>query len=302
VLGVAAAVRPNLILAFPLLAVHALLLRRASPRPRAWAAPLRATAFALLVLAAAAAHNSWIAGRPTFVATNGGINFFLGHCECRAVTFPPGSGVGEVSGYQNRKRYTEVIASPRPAYDESYHYRRTLALLAQDPARIARALVDVGDGLVLTGLDPWPAQPYYPGWMGHEDALRAFGVGFAWLGIVPAMLHTAIRAMRRRREPPDAVRGAVYALLGGMLATLYLYLGDPRMRAPFDPLIVVLAADAWWTLGKAGLARWGKLTPRPHGNDDAPGETDDASDETDDAPSRALLGGQVSLTSDDGRG
>ena len=225
VLGVATAVRPNLVLAFPLLALHAIRLRRASPRPAGWSTPLRALAFALPVLAVVAVHTTRVAGRPTLTATNGGVNFFLGHCECRAVTFPPGGGVGLVSGYENRKRYTEVIASPHRADDQGYYYRRTLALLAQDPARLVRAIVDVGDGLVLTGLGPWPDQPYYPGWMGHEDALRAFGVWFAWLGIVPAMVYAALRAFRRRRGPPEALRGVVYALLGGMLATLYLFLG-----------------------------------------------------------------------------
>ncbi len=252
VLGVAVAVRPNLLLAFPLLAAQALWLRRASPGRRAWRAPLWALGFALPVLAGVAAHNSRIAGRPTFVATNGGVNFFLGHCECRAVTFPRGTGVGEVAGFQNRKRYTEVIASPRPAYDEPYFYRRTLALLAGDPARLLRAFVNVGDGLVLTDLGAWPAQPYYPGWMGHEDALRAFGRELAWLGIVPAFAHAAWLALRRRLfAPEEATRVLLLALVGGMLATLYLYLGDARMRVPFDPLLLALAVDAWWKLGHA---------------------------------------------------
>jgi 4-amino-4-deoxy-L-arabinose transferase-like glycosyltransferase len=255
VLGVATAVRPNLLLAFPLLAAYALYLRRrASPSPRAWRAPLRALGFAVPVLAVVVAHNSVIAGRLTFVATNGGVNFFLGHCECRAVTFPAGGGVGEVSGYQNRKRYTEVIASARPATDEPYFYRRTLGLFAERPALLLRAFVNVGDGLVLTGLGEWPAQPYYPGWMGHEDALRAFGRGFAWLGIVPALAHAALLAFRRRlSEPAEATRVIVLLLLGAMLATLYLYLGDPRMRVPFDPLLIALAVDAWWRLARTGV-------------------------------------------------
>jgi hypothetical protein len=243
VLGAAATVRPNLLLAFPLLAAVALHLRRSAPSaPRAWLAPLWAIGFSLPVLAAAVAHNSSIAGRPTGVATNGGVNFFLGHCECRAVRFPPGSGVGEVSGYQNRKRHGGIVESTRPPYDEAHFYGETLGRIAARPALLVRALVNVGDGLVLTDLGEPPAQPYYPGWMGHEDALRAFGRGFAWLAIVPAFAHGALLALRGRLSAPRLI---LLALVGSMLATLYLYLGDPRMRVPFDPLIVALAVDAW---------------------------------------------------------
>jgi hypothetical protein len=40
-----------------------------------------------------------------------------------------------------------------------------------------------------------------------------------------------------------------------MLATLYLYLGDPRLRVPFDPLLLALAVDAWGSAVRAAL-RW----------------------------------------------
>jgi hypothetical protein len=217
------------------------------------------------VLVTAAAHNSRIAGRPAGIATNGGVNFFLGHCECRAVRFPSGTGVGEVSGYQNRKRFTQVVASDHAAYDEPYWYRLALARIAERPALVARALVNVADGLVLTDLGAWPAQPYYPGWMGHEDELRAFGRGFAWVAIVPALVHAVWRALRRRtaHAPPEPARPIALVLIGSMLATLYLYLGDPRMRVPFDPLLVALAVDAWCSAGRAGWARFGPAAPAP---------------------------------------
>ena len=259
VLGAGTAVRPNLLLAFPLLLAYALYLRRSLPAasaPRVWRAPLWAVGFALPVLAVVVVHNSRLAGRPVGVATNGGVNFFLGHCECRAVTFPRGSGVGEISGHQNRLRYAVVIASARAPEDEPYFYRETLRRLAARPVLLARALVNVGDGLMLTGLGEWPEHPYYPGWMGHEDELRAFGRGFAWLGIVPALAHATWLAMRRRLPAKtEATRVLLLALLASMLATLYLYLGDPRMRVPFDPLLVALAVDAWWKVGRAARAR-----------------------------------------------
>jgi hypothetical protein len=256
VLGAAAVVRPNLLLAFPLLAGAAVLRRRS--RPVGARASFVALAFALPVLGAVVAHNSRLAGRPAGIATNGGVNFFLGHCECRAVTFPRGGGVGEVSGHQNRRRYTGVFASPRLAYDEAYYYRETLRRIGERPALVVRALVNVGDGLGLTGLGESPAQPYYPGWSGHEDELRAFARAFAFLAIVPALAHAAWLALARRQPAPDGAedtRAVLYALLASMLATLYLYLGDPRLRVPFDPLVLALALDAWGGALRAVRAR-----------------------------------------------
>ena len=260
VLGAATVVRPNLLLAYPLLVLLALALRwRRSGGPRTWRALLVATVFSVPVLGAVAVHNSALTGRPTFLATNGGINFFMGHCECRAVTYPPGTGIGETSGYQNRARYTEVIASPRPATDEAYFYRRTLRLLAAEPRRrLVAAVSSLGDSLVLTDIGPWPAQPFYPGWMGHETELRAFGKGFAWLAIVPAALHLAIRGARRAlgsAAPLDPLRSLLLIFVAAMLATQVIFRGDPRLRIPFDPLLLVLALEAWQAAARLVFGR-----------------------------------------------
>lgn len=245
VLGFATAVRPNLALALPLLLAYALFVRRALPS-RAWLAPLRAVACAVAVLVIPIAYNSRIAGHLTGIATNGGANFFLGHCECRALHFPPGFGVGEISGHQNRKRYTEVVLAERPANDEAYFYREMLHRIAERPSLVARAALNIADGLVLTNPGEGAAHPYYPGWAGHEDELRAFGRGFAWLAIVPAFLHALILAARRRLLATEGVdRLLLLTLCASMLATLYLFLGDPRLRVPFDPLLLVLAIEAW---------------------------------------------------------
>ena len=246
-LGTGAAVRPNLVLAFPLLAGLALLLWRRRAWAGAWASawkqPLLALAFAAPVLALAVASQSQASGKLTGVATNGGVNFYLGHCECRAVRFPKGTGVGEVSGAQNRKRFTEVVTVDTAADDEGYFYRASLGLFRARPlAFLGRGFVNVGDGLVLTPLGEWPAHPYYPGLMEWVDELRAFGVGFAWLAIVPALGHLGWLAARRRLDP---LRVLLLTFVASMLATLFLYLGDARMRVPFDPLILALAVGAW---------------------------------------------------------
>jgi hypothetical protein len=52
----------------------------------------------------------------------------------------------------------------------------------------------------------------------------------------------------RPQEAPRALIG--YALLS-VVITLYWFLGDPRMRVPFDPLVIVLALD-----GLRRLVKW----------------------------------------------
>ena len=93
----------------------------------------------------------------------------------------------------------------------------------------------------------------------HEAELRAFGRGFAWLAIVPVLLHGAWILFRRRgTEALNATRGVLFALVASAVATLGLYLGDTRLRVPFDPLILTLAADAWLSLANAVL----RIVPR----------------------------------------
>lgn len=252
-LGAAAAVRPNLLLALPFLALCSLL-PRSSPIARR--APLVALLCSLPILAGVVLHNSRLAGRPAGLATNGGLNFFLGHCECRAVRFAAGQKIAEVSGYHNRKRHTEIIHAPVPAHDEGYFYRAGLSLLGREPARIARGLANVADGFVVGEIGPLPAQPYWPGWNGHEVELRIWGRAALWLAFVPALAMTAWMAVRRRLSAEaEAPRLILIAMLASVPLTLYLFLGDPRLRVAFDPLAFALAADAWLAAGRWIRAR-----------------------------------------------
>jgi 4-amino-4-deoxy-L-arabinose transferase-like glycosyltransferase len=246
-LGVATAVRPNLVIALPILAACSLLCR---PDARARKAPLVAVLCALPILAGVAVHNTRLAGRPAFLATNGGLNFFLGHCECRAVRFD-GQKISEVSGYHNRKRFTAIVHATEPAYAEGHFYRAGLSALWNDPSKIMKSITNVADGFAVGGFGPPPAQPYWPGWNGHDRELRWFARGALWLAFVPALLGTIVLAARGRLFHPDeAPRLVLIAILLSVPLTLYLFLGDPRLRVSFDPLALALAADAWASLGR----------------------------------------------------
>jgi hypothetical protein len=47
----------------------------------------------------------------------------------------------------------------------------------------------------------------------------------------------------------------LWLVFGSVAVTLYLYLGDPRIRVPFDPLVLVLATDAW-VASVRGMRAW----------------------------------------------
>lgn len=248
-LGAATVVRPNLLFAFPFLAACAWVRPAASGSRRA---PLVALAFAAPLLAVVVAYNTRLAGRPSGLASNGGLNFYLGHCGCRKVRFPAGQAIRESSGYHNRKRYTEPVDASEPAYAEAHFYREGLRLLADRPSRLLRDLANVSDGLALGDLGPLPAQPYWPGWMGHEEELRLFARAALWLGWVPALAGTVWLARRRRLlAPEEAPRRVLLALVASVPPTLYLFLGDPRLRVVFDPLVIALSADAWLAAARA---------------------------------------------------
>jgi hypothetical protein len=59
--------------------------------------------------------------------------------------------------------------------------------------------------------------------------------------------------LRRHRKVEEAPRFLVFLTAFSVMPVLYLFLGDPRIRVPFDPLFVVLALDGI-TRGRAALA------------------------------------------------
>ena len=196
---------------------------------------------ALPLLLAVCVYNSSLAGRATGIATNGGVNFFLAHSDYTAVNFPAGDAIGGIAPRPNAIRETEkVFDAPFHAYDESAFYRLAIEHLWQRPARLFRDLRHISDGF---GLGP---VGYWPGYMGRDAWLVVSGQILCWLGVIPSCLHLALLSLRRPFEARgQAARVLVWGVLGSMVLTLYLFLGDPRIRVPFDPLWIVLGSDAW---------------------------------------------------------
>ena len=126
------------------------------------------------------------------------------------------------------------------AYDEAKLYRLALEGLLAEPSRLVRDLSHITDGF---GLGP---VSYWPGWMGRNGWLVIPGYFLFALCVLPSCVHLVFLAFRRPFEAREhAAHWLLWGVLGSTVLTLYLFLGDPRIRVPFDPLWIVLGADAW---------------------------------------------------------
>jgi hypothetical protein len=110
-------------------------------------------------------------------------------------------------------------------------------------------------------------QLMWPHWPGHERLLRGYALGFFGLVLLPALLALGLcalrlfRAWRARSKGREAGVQAtpesltIAALCGSSIVPIYLFLGDPRVRVPFDPLWIVLAGLALDALVRLLAAR-----------------------------------------------
>jgi len=235
-LGASTVIRPNLLLFLPLLPLWSWL--GSGDGRRLLGAPnLRFTAQilagALPLLALASAHNSRLLGRPTGLGTNGGLNFFLAHAPVRGAEYVEGGFTHRIVPIPNLMWHEEVHRSEVAFYDEGHFYRLGLRGILEEPSRLLASLDNLVEGAGVGRQSIWP------GWKGRERLLSRYGPWFFALVIAPALAGLALRRGER------GSRLLLAAFLASAIATLYGFLGDPRMRVPFDPLLIVLAVDAW---------------------------------------------------------
>lgn len=247
VLGLAILVRPSLLAFLPCVVFCAV--RRAGHDRRVAGATLLASA---LVLAPVSAHTSWLLGRPALVATNGGVNFFLAHSECRSVRSTAGGEIVEVSTHFNRTHFERRCERPEPFHDEGAYYRAGLVEIAEHPSRLLRAWKGVAEGVGLAPRRAWPHQPFWPGSMEHAGRLGVWSWLYAPLVLLPALAH----ALARARAEGSRARSLAWAILASVGVVLYVYNGNPRVRVSSDPLALALAASAWTAAARRLIARF----------------------------------------------
>jgi 4-amino-4-deoxy-L-arabinose transferase-like glycosyltransferase len=231
-------IRPQMLLFYPFLPVYFF----AAFRPdRKKALKISAAVFASAapLILIAAVYNSILLRRPAGLGSNGGLNFFFAHSEYKtAETKIDGRVVYSITPIPNGVHYTKLFSSEIPLYDEAYFYRKGLGEIAARPSRILTDFKNVTEGLGLgrTG--------YWPGWEKYRFLLEAFRKPFFWVIFLPASAGLLLAAFRKRLFNPEGADRLLLALmLVSALLTLYLFLGDPRMRVTYDPLLFVMAAD-----------------------------------------------------------
>lgn len=223
-------IRPNLLPALPLVGLWI-------AWRMGWPGLRRALALCLSTAAAAgfvAVQNSRLVGEPAGLATNGGLNFYLAFRQVRGVEYVEGGHVHHIVPIPNMLRYAEMERVPEPFWRESHFYREGLRQLREDPRLLAAVGANLLEGAGLGRQDFWP------GWEGREPLLRGYGLPFFFLAVLPGAL--GLLGAVRKREPRALLLGA---FLAAALVTLAFFLGDPRMRVPFDPLLLLLAVGAF---------------------------------------------------------
>jgi hypothetical protein len=231
-LGVATTIRSNLLPALPLLVGVAWLCTRTSAR--ALPARLMLLFGLLLPLSAAAAHNARLLDGRAALSTNGGLNFYLNFAEVSGVYFEK----GYIQPLPNAVRYTNPENASQPFYEDGYYYEKGVQLLKDNPARLVRALDNFREAFLLG------KQSYWPEWQ-RSWRFSLLNLPFIFLVWLPALIH-AVRLLGSRRllRERDPAPPLLIALVASVLLTIYLFLGDPRMRVPFDAVALILALDA----------------------------------------------------------
>jgi hypothetical protein len=236
-LGMGATVRPNLLVFLPCVPLVIWLGTGRRWREAALSFLLLSAAFAVPV-GAAAAHNARLVGAPT-LGTNGGLNFYLNFASVRGVRYRDARGEHGITPIPNLFYYSQDEWVKVPFYADAHYYGRGMALLREEPARLGVTLRNLVEA---SGVG---RQGYWPG-NDRERWQRLHRRVFFYAGVVPALGALGLLVYRRRYAAP---RNLGLAIAAGMVlssvVTLLFFLGDPRMRVPFDPLLILLAAAAY---------------------------------------------------------
>jgi hypothetical protein len=237
-LGAAVTVRANAATVF--LALPFLLFSGRFREKQAWREACAVALGAALPLALSALVYTSAAGRLTLAPTNGGLNFYLNFSDSKRVEY----GASFIEPIPNSVRFHRVESVSVPFYEQSHYYARGLALLRDDPRRVERVLFNLRE------LTATARQSYWPGWEPLPLAGRVYGRIFFGFVIAPALLCAVQLLLRRRPEHGPARRFAARLLFTGAIAPV-IYLGDPRLRVPFDAVLVILVLDGLLRLWRA---------------------------------------------------
>lgn len=252
-LGLGAVVRPQILLAAVLLAVHVVFRRRAW---RHFTAGLvvRAAAPLALLLALSSYRLHAQVGVWGLVSTNGPLNFVFGRCHntgldavsasARGFFGPP--PLGALLQYQ--KEHKDALFTLDPALGETLTIQGNMWDAAPNYALAARCVRKTGyfrqikyavtHVVLLWGYNAiWPDQGQKPRW--REPMMSSLAAHNTF--ILPGAAVALLLSLRRRRARALLVAIQVWSLI----FTSMLYFGDTRYRAPYDGLLILLAMTTY---------------------------------------------------------
>ncbi len=266
-LGTGVAVRPQILVAVALLALHFVVRRRAWKHFTPGLAVRAALPFAL-ILAFSAYRLHEHTQKWGLVSTNGPLNFVFGRCHntgleavapgSRGFFGPPALG----AMFQYQKEHKGALFTLDPAmgekltiqgqmYDSEPNYKlaascvRKTGYLKQVSYAITHVVLLWGYNII------WPDQGQKPRW--REPMAISLAAHNA--AILPAAALGMLLAFRRRRARAMLLALQVWSLI----VTSMLYFGDTRYRAPYDGLLILLAMATYLDVLRLPRLAWDRL-------------------------------------------
>ena len=200
----------------------------------------------MVILGGVLLHNSIVADKPTGISENGGLNFWIGHCDVHDVTtVDPDRNISFFFSNpvwaQLGRGGTYYFEGPL-VWDQSFFYGMGLDCIRQDGlghARIlARSILDMTATTV-----PWPQSNDENGQRGVVQTSN-----LAYSLLLPLILIDSLFLIRRRRAAGQRSGELVLlAHLACVALVALIFFGDPRIRNSYDvfglSLLAALIAD-----------------------------------------------------------
>ena len=232
--GVAIASRPQLILNLAVLAVPLLLSFR-----RQALVLLGVVAGSAVILAGTVAHNSAAAGKLTGLSENGGLNFWIGHCNVHDVTtVDPSRNISFHFGnpvWTQLDRGGSYYFSGPLVWDQSFFYDRGLRCIQNEGLGHAPILVRNVLDMTATTI-PWPQVT--------EDGLRGVvnASNLAYALLLPWILIESVFLIRSRASGWSSGEAVMLLQLACVVLVAIIFFGDPRVRSTYDVFGLALLA------------------------------------------------------------
>ncbi len=236
-------IRPNMILLYAALPFY-FWAAFGRDRRAAWKALRPLVLVSLPLILAVCVHNSILLRKPSGLASNGGLNFYLARAPVRIIHYKGDYGEYHIGPIPNMRRYgpRQDVHTSVPLFDESHFYKEGLKQIWDEPRSLLRSFGNIKEGLGLGLQDYWPAWNTPSG--AAQKWLRAFSQGFSLI-LLPALAGVAVLGFRKSLwEAREAPWLLVTLSLGALLATFYVYLGDPRIHLPFDAVLIAFSFAA----------------------------------------------------------